>query len=104
MQNYTTSWYLRYECRAKTPVDIEVRNNGIYSLNGNLNKPRESKSRIRRSKYYSLDVRHFMSKTDITTNERQSIVRSKIDEKLDKKHNEISIFGKRESELESSIC
>ena len=57
--------------------------------------------------YYSLDMyRHNANNLERTkgeTNERQSLFRQKIVDKINKKQNEIDLFGKRPSELESSI-
>jgi hypothetical protein len=59
--------------------------------------------------HYSLDMykhRDITSSTERTkgeTNKHHSLIRSQIIDKIDKKRNEADLFGKRPSEIESSI-
>ncbi len=91
----------------KTSADIKVRTNKNYNGNSYLNKYRASKSSMREKYYYSLDIyKHNANNIERTkgeTNERQSLFRQKIFDKINKKQNEIDLFGKRPSEIESSI-
>ena len=59
--------------------------------------------------HYSLDMyrhRHITSNAEKTkgeTNKHHSLISSQIIDKIDKKRNEVDLFGKRPSEIESSI-
>ncbi len=90
----------------KTSADIKMCTNKNYDRNSFFIY-RASISSMREKYYYSLDMyRHITSnvnKTKEETNECQSLFRQKIVDKINKKQNEIDLFGKRPSEIESSI-
>ena len=58
---------------------------------------------MKEKRYYSIDANSIVRKAENTTKARESLSKSKNGGKFEERLNDIDLFGKRPSELESSI-